>query len=371
MERTAVLSKRIAIVDAGSFILPYDFQLIQGLVAHGVAVDFYASRTRYNDQFLDALRRLPGVTVRAHAISGTVAARWKGALAYIGLLARLLWNGPRYDAVNLQFSGWWPAELPVLFALRRKLIFTVHNAVPHDSAATTHGPTRRIAAMARSLVFASESTRDDFMRRYGETFRAKSSVLPHGLLPIAPQLPPSDYMPPGEPRSLVYWSTVKPYKGVELFADLARSSAVHQQGLSLEVYGAWAPQLRPLHDELISLGVRVRDAYLDDAELLALLAKDAVFVLPYQQASQSGALYSLLNHGRIFICSDVGDLGDFMRRFGLEGLLLKDRTAEAVLACLQHLRTHRDELTQRFRRAQEMSRWDRLLADHGAAYLGR
>lgn len=365
-------SRTIAIVDAGSFILPYDYQLIRGLVGNGVAVDFYASRTQYNDGFLADLQKLPGVRVRAHAISGTVASRWRGALGYAGLLLRLLWNSPRYDAVNVQFSGWWPAERPVLALLRRKLIYTVHNAVPHDSGTQTDSPTRRIAEMARALVFASEATCEDFMRRYGEDFRAKSSVLPHGLLPIAPHLGPTPYRPVQQVRGLVYWSTVKPYKGVELFAALARAQAVRSRGLSLEVDGAWAPSLQALKDELTSLGVRVRDAYLDEGQLRALLArKDAVFLLPYQHASQSGALYSLLNHGRTFICADTGDLGAFMRRFGLEGLLLKDRTPEAVLACLDHLAANRDEIASRFQEAQDRSRWDCLLAEHGQAYLGR
>ena len=38
------------------------------------------------------------------------------------------------------------------------------------------------AAAAPAL---SEATRDDFLSRYGERFRARSMVLPHGLLPVS------------------------------------------------------------------------------------------------------------------------------------------------------------------------------------------
>lgn len=362
------MTARIAIVDPGSFILPYDFQLVRALAEGGKGVDFYGSTTRYNGEFLDAMRGLPGVRVRARAISRSVAARWQGAWAYVMLLAALLWNARCYSTINLQFSGFWPAECLVFGALRRKFVFTVHNAVPHGYNGLQHRPTLRLAALARSLVFVSESTRDDFLRRYGESFRAKSSVLPHGLLPAAPQAGLVGYGTQALPCSLVFWSTVKPYKGVELFGELARSNQIRQRGLSLAIYGAWAPELSGLRQELAGLGVAIHDDYLDQGQLLGLLAQDAVFLLPYQQASQSGALYSLLNHGRLFICADVGDLGAFMRRFGLEGLLLKDRSAESVVECLQFLEAHRGPVVEAFGRAQQALKWDRLLSDAGQAY---
>jgi glycosyltransferase involved in cell wall biosynthesis len=365
------LTARIAIVDPGSFVLPYDYQLVKALAelqGDAGGVDFFGSNTRYNAEFLDAMLELPHVTVHARAISQTVAARWRGALAYLGLLASLLGRARRYTTVNLQDSAFWPAELPVFFALRSKFVFTVHNAVPHAFAGVRHRPTQWLASLARSLVFVSDATRDDFMRRYGSAYRAKSSVLPHGLLPIAPQLGATRYDAAAQPRSLVFWSTVRRYKGVELFADFARSPALRRRGLTLEVYGAWDAELHGLREELIALGVAVHDEYLGAARLQELLATDAVFLLPYQHASQSGALYSLLNHGRVFICSDVGDLGAFMRRFDLEGLLLEERSAEAVEACLTYLDANRDAVVAAFMRAQQALQWNRLLAESGQAY---
>ena len=365
------MTDRIAIVDPGSFILPYDFQLVKALAEGGRGVDFYGSTTRYNGEFLEAMRGLPGVVVRARAISSTVTSRWRGALAYVMQLATLLWHAPRYSTVNLQFSGFWPAEWLVFGLLRRKFVFTVHNAVPHGFAQTQHGPTLRLARLARALVFVSDATRDDFIRRYGETFRAKSSVLQHGLLPVVPQAGVVPYTAQAPLRSLVFWSTVKPYKGVELFGELARADAIREHGLSLAIYGAWADELRPLREELVGLGVAIHDQYLDQAQLLGLLAQDAVFLLPYQQASQSGALYALLNHGRLFICSDVGDLGAFMRRHGLEGLLLKDRSAASVEECLHFLDAHRTAVAEAFNQAQQALRWSRLLAESGQPYAPR
>lgn len=359
----------VAILDGGSFVLPYAAELIRLLAGHGVAVDFYASRTRYNGELLDVLAATSGVRVTRAGVSGSVAPRWRGVVAYLGLLLRLAVRSRRHATINLQFSAAWPLELPFLLAWRRRLVFTVHNPVPHGYPGARHAPTGWIATLARQLVFVSDFSRDDFLRRYGERFRARSRVVPHGLLPTAANRPPVSYgLPAAPPRALIFWGNVQPYKGVELFAALARSADVRQRGLRLEIHGRWAPAMAPLKAELIALGVRVDDRFLGADELQALLARDALFLLPYREASQSGALYTLLQAGRLFACSDVGDLGAFMRRFALVGLLLRDRDAASVLACLDRLVAAPAAVGQAFAAAQCASTAEAIWPSAAAVY---
>jgi glycosyltransferase involved in cell wall biosynthesis len=360
---------RIAVVDPGSFVLPYDFQLVKALAEGGREVDFCGSTTRYNGELLHAMAALPGVRVLAKPISSSVAPRVRGAVAYASQLLSLLVRSQRYDVVNLQFIGFWPLDWLVFGWLRRKFVFTVHNPVPHGFEGERHAPTQRLARLARTLLFVSEASRDDFLRRYGDTFRAKARVLPHGLMPATPQSPVQPYRPMAVPRRLVFWSRVQRYKGVELFRDLAQSEALRERGLSFAIHGAWAPELADLRAQLAQLDVALDDRYLDDERLLALLSTpDTVFLLPYLRATQSGALYTLLAHGRVFFCTDTGDLGAFMRRFGLEGLLLQDRSVDSVLRCLDHLAAHPLEVAEAFNRAQQALRWDRLLAELPGVY---
>jgi len=358
----------MALVDGGSFVLPYDYQVVAALASQGVGVDVFASRTRYNGEFLGALRALSGVTVRDRAVSGTVAPRWRGALAYLALLLELWRRRRDYDVVNLQFSAFWPFELALLWPLRPKLVFTVHNPVPHGFAQRRHAPTAWLAAMARKLVFVSRFSHDDFIARYGERFRGRCQVVAIGAAPVQPGLAPVPYAVAGRPEALVYWSTVKPYKGVELFAELARSERIHASGLRLEVHGRWDESLQPLRDELAALNVFIDDRYLDLPALLALLARNVVFVLPHRQASQSGALYSLLHHGRLVVCADSGDLGDFMRRFGLEAMLLGERSADAVADALDRLNRDRPGIVAAFQAAQDACTGDAVAAAIARAY---
>jgi glycosyltransferase involved in cell wall biosynthesis len=178
------------------------------------------------------------------------------------------------------------------------------------------------------------------------------------------------YRPAPPPEALVYWSTVKPYKGVELFAELARSKRIRDAGLGLEVHGQWASELASLKAELAGLGVRIEDGFLDAPALLQLLSRNVVFLLPYREATQSGALFSLLHHGRVFLCSDVGDLGDFLRRFGLEALLLKDRSADAVADALDRLARDSAVIAAELQAAQDASAWTATSAGIAAVYAG-
>ncbi len=357
----------MVVVDGASAVLPYDFQLVAALAASGRAVRFCGSRTAYNGELLESMRALPGVQVDAANVSGTVAARGKGVLAYVALLWRAMRAGRRGALVNLQFSLWAALEAAMLWPVRERLIFTVHNAAPHGHGEGVHLPTERLARLAARLVFVSAATRDDFLRRYGERFRAKSALLPHGLLPVIPGLPPEPPVLAEPVRELVFWSNVKAYKGVELFEALAASEEVARRGLALRVVGRW-DGLDDLRQRLRAAGVDVVDRYLPADELLAMFARRPVFLLPYRRASQSGALYTLLQHGCAFLCTDTGDLGDFLRRYGLEGLILREPSAGAVLASLDWLAAHREQVLDGLRRAQAELAWEHLLQAHPQAY---
>ena len=99
-----------------------------------------------------------------------------------------------------------------------------------------------------------------------------------------------------------------------------------------------------------------------------LTARPVLFVLPYREASQSGALYTLLHQGCTFACSDTGDLSAFLRRHGLQALLLADRSVAAVMAVLDRLREQAPAIAAALRAAQEQSTWDQTLATSNRVY---
>lgn len=349
---------RIAIVDIGSFVLPYDFHLVSALADRGCSVMFFASETRFNPEFLDALRSRPGVEVISQPVSRSVSGPVTAALSYLRLLWSVWSRRNEYKALSVQFLGRWQVELPLWWLLRRKLIFTVHNAVPHEFPGKRYWPFRVLAGFATELWFLSRAVADDFHSRYVGKFHGKSRLVQMGTQACYPDLPRVPYVVPCRVEGLAYWSTVKPYKGIELMLALARDRIVRGGKEVLEVHGRWASELQPIRIEISDLGVQAQDRYLTSEELQALLSRDLVFLLPYRSASQSAALYTLLHHGRFFIATDVGDLGDVLRRFGLEALILADRSVEAVARCMTWLDANLSYAAARLSDAQAELCWD-------------
>lgn len=364
----SVANGRIAVVDGASFVLPYDLQLVCALARAGAPVSFFGSETRYNGHLLERMRTQAGAELHTARVSRSVAPRWVGVPAYLGLLWRLWRQRRRYTIVNLQFApaGW--LELPLWWLLRRQLVLTVHDPVPHDHAARRHGPTGALASWARHVVFASPFARNEFLRRYGTRHAAKCVVMPHGLLPLDASEAPHPPQALHQPQALVFWGNVDAYKGVDLFEALAADPRLRRRGLRLEVHGRWTPALRPLAARLTEAGVEVHDRFLDDDALRALMARPVLFLLPYRRASQSGALYALLHQGCTMLCSDVGDLGDFMRRHGLPELLLSERSAQAVLDAIDRLAAASADVQRKLRLAQQSCDWDEALRAVAAVY---
>lgn len=353
---------RLAIVDFGSFVLPYDFYLVTALAERDCSVIFFASETRFNPEFLDALRSHCRVEVVSRPVSRSVSGRTRALTSYMGLLWSI-WSRRRdYDFVNLQFCARWQAEIPLFWMLRKKLIFTVHNAVPHDFRGRRYWPYGLMAGFARELWFLSRATAEEFYQRYSDRFRRKANIVPMGTIGVSPESPVTPYRLPSRLEGIAYWSTVKPYKGIELMLALAQDRGATEGGSRLEVHGRWDAELQPIRQDLIRHGVQAEDKYLSTEELQQLLTRDLVFLLPYRTASQSAALYTLLHHGRLFLTTDVGDLGDFMRRFGLAELILSSPTVESVRRCMAWLTENLPYAVERFAEAQRAMSWDEGVA---------
>ncbi len=368
MTMTMTMTMRMALVDFGSHVLPYDYHLAKGLIDLGHQVVYYGSETKFNSEYLEDLRNERSCRVVSKPVSRSVSSRRRGLFAYLSLVWSIWHRRNEYDHVNLQFSTLWPVEIVLFWLLRKKFIYTVHNAVPHDYVGNTYWPFRVLAHLAREIWFPSEATAASFYRRYSQRFRSKGKVVQHGTMGVYPGCPLSPYRPPQKIEGIAYWSNIKPYKGIELMLDLVKRQDATGSKDVIEIYGCWCEDLYPIRDEIRSLNGRVEDRFLTSEELTTLLSRDLVFLLPYKSASQSGALYTLLHHGRLFMATDTGDLGAFLRRFGLEGLILEDTTVESVDQCMAWLKDNLPYAIARFTAAQSELSWSNSLL---AAGVGR
>ena len=314
---------RIAVVDPASFVLPFDYYLVKALAAEGITVDFFCSRTTANIGLVGQLKLARHIRVFEYYVSSTVAGRLSGVFNYLRMCLGILRRIQRYDAVILQYSILPALELLAFCPVRRKLWLQVHE----DSglAGRRHAPflLKVLKRMSRRLLFASPTVMAQHLRSYPDS-PERLSLTRHGVLPVFPEdLSIAVKGHPHPCKVLVFWGLVKHYKGVDLFAQLADSGMFKE--FALEVHGKWHPSTLRTKQALMKKGILVNDFFLTPADLRRLLLRPVLFILPYRSASQSGVLYTLLNYGCVFVSTDVGDNGQFLRDRGL-GDLLFDRT---------------------------------------------
>lgn len=322
-----------AVVDSGSFVLPYDFHLLRALSLQGAAIDFYFSRTTANMELIAELRSCRNISLNSFDVSSTVTPRFNGFLNYLLLVRRLLRNATRYDAVIVQFSVLPLFDLLILSWLKGKLWLTVHEDTGAADRLKASPFLERLWHRADRLIFVSEAVRARFVARRPE-LEPRTLTIPHGPMPVVPE--DDDVVVPTQTtpeRVLVFWGLVKPYKGVEFLELVAQDT--RSRGLKLEIHGKWHTSLKKTKRNLGLLGVQIHDQFLTTSEVRALLSRPVIFVLPYLQCAQSGVLYTLLHYGCPFVATDVGDIGDFVRGAHLERVLFHTHHMESFFNALE------------------------------------
>ena len=349
-------SKNIAIVDPGSFILPYDYFYIKELSNQNYSVDFYCSSSKYNQDFLDACRCLPRVRVHEYKISSSVSARFLGVACYFKMLLDI--NSARhiYSYIHFQFSILFVLEFLFFLFWKSKLVFTIHDPIPHDSKSRMVFTLAIVAKISAKLVFPSNFTSADFQSRYelSEQVSSKCFIVQHGVMPLT-ATSDSTYAQPILERQIVFWGTVKPYKGVDVFLELCSDPKFPD--FSFGIYGKWDISLFLLRDQMRKTNILIVDKFLSSDEIFDLFNGGNIFLLPYRGGSQSGVLYTLLHYGKPFICSDQGDLGEFMLDNELDSLCFSEHTAEAIHKCVHYLYNNFDDVLSKLSIVKKKYEW--------------
>ncbi len=238
------------------------------------------------------------------------------------------WWGGKSRPAALVHRLMFAALLAKLTVLRIPVVRTLHN--PEPSAELTVLP-RLLWRWLESLQTMSIALNGTTRPR-----GAPLEVIPHGHNADWFARWPS---PPPEPDRLAYFGLIRPYKGVPGLLRVFRSWDEPQA--RLEVAGAPASPADVA--ELTSLAapdrrIELRLEYLPDADLVALVGRASLVVLPYLDMHNSGASLTALSLGRPILVPDnetnralgleVGP--DWVRRY--TGELTAQQLADAVRA---------------------------------------
>jgi glycosyltransferase involved in cell wall biosynthesis len=242
----------------------------------------------------------------------------------------------RFPVLRRLGQGWFGVWLWTVRALGMRLVWTVHNVLPHSQVFADDVAARRSLGAASDLVLAHSRAALGELAALGAV-PTRSAVIPHG--PLVPTGPATALRTPGSgdgPRRFLFFGQVHEYKGVE---DLLAAFAVLPADVAARLIVAGQCDDPGLRDRLAVLaqdgGGRV-ELQLDrvpDERVTPLLAAADVVVLPYRRITTSGSAMLALAHGRPLIVPDVAALAGLCR----PAVVRYDQTRSGLCAALTRM----------------------------------
>ncbi|OWV01808.1 glycosyltransferase family 4 protein [Fibrobacter sp. UWR2] len=286
------------------------------------------------------------------------------------------------DAVNIT----WPPRRNkmLLYLLRKKLVFTLHDPFPHSAK------NNREFEFCRKLAFRWIPKiillNDAQTEKFCEVYKFPRSRLFHARLGkydcinyLSEKSSSSQENLVGLPESLrgqkyiLFFGLIAPYKGVEFLLQAFGKLQQKHPDIKLLVAGSG----RLYFDESLYRGnanVVLMNHYVPLAQLASLL-KNALFtVCPYKDATQSGVVQTAFSMGTPIVASDVGNFAKAIEN-GKSGVIVPPCDVDALTGAMADLVEHPEKL-ESFRKyiageGLERNGWEEVVTQYLNCYEAR
>lgn len=197
----------------------------------------------------------------------------------------------------------------------RKIVWTVHNIVPHDAfhPRLSQAFMNWFVQRCNGLIFMSEQSRSTFMNHYQPKASIRSSIIPHGHYrnsyppAIAGNLAKQRLGLPQDKQILLCFGMVKPYKNIDRLIEVFIAAGLNDIILVI----AGSPESPALAKQLVEIGgdrenVKLFLKFIDDDELSLYHSAADIVILPYKSILNSGALLLALSFNKPVIAPHIG-----------------------------------------------------------------
>ncbi len=220
---------------------------------------------------------------------------------------------------------WWsasclPAYLSLARAARRKgipVVLELHEDVhaaeakiPLAGSLAARG-LRRLVSRASAFVVHSPGDRDRVSARYGLE-RERVIVVHHGPFEMAGRQEPRP-RDDQDPVTILFFGTVRPYKGLEVLVDAFERLADGEPGryrllVVGEPWEGWRLPFDKIAASPNRASIEAVARYVRDEELPGIFSRADLVALPYLESSASGPLHLSMSAGLPVVVSSVGGL---------------------------------------------------------------
>jgi len=330
---------------------------------------------------LDVVSRLAGIPSMPRRVFKTIEC-----------MVNMAWLATRFgfdkpDAVHVQFLPLvlfgLPFELWLLsFAHRRgiKIVYTVHNVLPHDTGERHRQLYQRLYTMANRLICHDAAAKNLLVEQFNQD-ASRISIIPHGQL-HAPESSNSQRearrrlgFSTGE--CVVLWQGIlAPYKGVAFLLDAWRIVRAANPRARLAIVGGGDERVaREIRDKVASLGliegVRLELRFVTVPELEDFHSAADILVYPYAEATTSGALMTGIGYGKAIIATRTPAFEQILKH-DENALLISHGDTNEFSSELNRLIGDADlrrNLGERLRRSKDrITSWETIAAMTAACY---
>ena len=297
------------------------------------ATDIYPEFSRLRD-FID---------LEKFYVLNTSGRLWmlKSMWSHLLLLLFLLRN--KFDIIHLV----WPPNIYewILYVLKGKMLLTVHDPFPHSGLDTWIVKLRRKIAfrLIPRFLILNKAQRQAFLEYYYlkpsqvTDSQLSSYTYLHTVIP--------DKMAAGALNSYILFAgKISPYKGLDYL--LPAMEKVHQQQPDCKLIVAGGGKYHFDIAPYQSLNyIDIRNRFIPDTELVALIKNCAFMVCPYTDATQSGVIMSAFAFNKPVIATNVGGLPEMVQH-NFYGLIVPEKDTNALADSILQLWADKDRIQQ-------------------------
>lgn len=287
------------------------------------AVKAYPELARYA-QFIDIDKFF---VVNSYGRLWVLRALWANILLLFFLLRK------KFDIIHLT----WPLNIYefTLYALSNKMAMTVHDPFPHTGLNTPIVRLRRAVAfkLVRHFFILNKSQRDAFIATHhlADTQVTTSHLSSYTCLNA---IKPNRSVVPQE-RYILFAGKISRYKGLDYL--LPAMVEVHKRfpTVSLVVAGGGSYHFDTTAYKCLDY-IDLRNRFIPDEEMVALVQSAEFLVCPYTDATQSGVIMTAFAFAKPTIATNVGGLPEMVRN-GEFGLIVQEKSKDSLVEAIEGL----------------------------------
>lgn len=234
-----------------------------------------------------------------------------------------------FDVIHLT----WPLRYSAfpLYLLRKKMVLTMHDPIPHSSDDNKLNRLHRWFAFKNisRFILLSNSLKDEFIRTY-RLINKTVYVSRLGRYEILCKYQPSKMSLPK--KYILFSGSINPHKGIGYLCEAMKIVHAKEPELTLVVAGRGKFDF-DIDKYVNSLPIILINRFILNEELVSLIKNSSFVVCPYIDATQSGVIMSAFAFNKPVVCTNVGALSEMVQD-GRNGLLVSPRNAEELASAI-------------------------------------